>query len=280
MPYLAIAGRQVHYEVDDFTKPWLSAETLLIQHGMCRNTRFWRDWPPELARDLRLIRRDLPGHGHSQAPSPDHVWRLDDLVDETVAFLDALKLERVHLLGESTGGMLAMLFAARHPQRLHSLILCASPTTIAPAAQKFFAGEHADWQTAIQTLGTREWGRWLISQGGTAGSLSETQREWVIEQIARIPTHVLVGYSRMVSGTDVGPLLERIRTPTLILSPTRSAATPPSQQEALAAGIRGAERVVIDGSGHEIYADRAEACCAAVREFLRGMKRHGQIRPQ
>jgi pimeloyl-ACP methyl ester carboxylesterase len=269
MPHLTVAGRQVHYEVDDFTKPWESAETLLIQHGMCRNTRFWRDWPPLLGRELRIVRRDLPGHGDSQAPPPDQVWRLEDLVAETVEFLDALKLERVHLLGESTGGMLAILFAARHPERLRSLILCASPTTIAPAAQKFFAGEHADWQTAIQTLGTREWGRWLISQGGTAGALGEAQREWVIEQIGRIPIHVLVGYSRMISSTDVTSSLGRIHTPTLLLSPTKSAATPPSQQQALAAGIRGAQRVVIDGSGHEIYADRAEACCEAIREFLK-----------
>ena len=275
MPHLTVAGRQVHYEVDDFTKPWASADTLLIQHGMCRNTRFWRDWPPALARDWRIVRRDLPGHGDSQAPPPDHVWRLEELVDETVEFLDALKLERVHLLGESTGGMLAIVFAAKYPERLHSLILCASPTTIAPAAQKFFAGEHADWQTAIQTLGTREWGRWLISQGGTAGALSNAQREWVIEQIARIPTHVLVGYSRMISSTDVSASLERIRTPTLILSPTKSAATPPTQQEALADSIRGAQRVVIDGSGHEIYADRSDACCAAVRQFLQTLNRGG-----
>lgn len=280
MPYLSIASRQVHYEVDDFTKPWVSPETLLIQHGMCRNTRFWRDWPPALGRHWRIIRRDLPGHGESQAPPPDQVWRLEELVSETVEFLDALKLERVHLLGESTGGMLAVMFAAHHPDRLHSLILCATPTTIGAAAQAFFAAGHADWQTALQRLGTREWGRWLISQTGTAGALSETHREWVVEQIARIPTHVLVGYSRMVSGTDVTSLLGRITTPTLILSPTKSAATPPSQQQALAAGIRGAQQVVIDGSGHEIYADRAEACCAAVRDFLRGMKGHGQVRPQ
>ena len=273
MPHITVGGRQVHYEVDDFTKPWITPETLLIQHGMCRNTRFWRDWPPELARDWRVIRRELPGHGDSQAPPPGHLWRLEELVSETIEFLDALKLERIHLLGESTGGMLAILFAAQHPERLHSLILCASPTTIGPAAQAFFAAGHADWQTAIETLGTREWGRWLISQTGTAGALSETQREWVIEQIARIPTHVLVGYSRMVSGTDVSSSLGRIRTPTLILSPTKSAATPPDQQQALADGIRGARRVVIDGSGHEIYADRADACCVAVREFLQALPR-------
>jgi pimeloyl-ACP methyl ester carboxylesterase len=279
MPYVTVAHRKVHYELDNFTKPWQPAETLLIQHGMSRNAQFWRDWAPALGRQWQIIRRDLPGHGDSQAPPPDYVWRLEDLVRDTVGFLDALNLERVHFLGESTAGMLGIMLAAQHPERLHSLILCASPTTIGPAAQKFFAGAHADWQTALQTLGTGGWGRWLVSQGGTLGAVSDAQREWVIEQIGRIPTHVLVGYSKMVSGTDVTPLLEHVRAPTLILSPTRSAATPPAQQQALAAQIRGAHRVVIDGSGHEIYADQAEACCAAVREFLAASRtRSGSVR--
>lgn len=268
MPYLTIAERKVHYELDDFTPPWQSAQTLLIQHGMCRNAQFWRDWPPALGREWRIIRRDLPGHGASEAPPENHSWRLEDLVTETIGFLDALNLERVHFLGESTAGMLGVMLAAHHPERLHSLILCASPTTIGPAAQAFFAGEYTSWQSAIQTLGTGGWGRWLASQGGTVGAMSEAQREWVIEQFARIPTHVLVGYSKMVSGTDVTSLLERVRAPTLILSPTRSSATPVAQQQALAGQIRGARMALIDGSGHEIYAERAEACCAAVREFL------------
>ena len=268
MPHVIIANRKVHYELDDFTRPWQSAPTLLIQHGMGRNAQFWRDWPPRLGRDMRLIRRDLPGHGDSEAPPPGHTWRLQELVDQTVELLDAMKLERVHFLAESTAGMLGVMLASQHPDRLHSLILCACPTTIGPAAQAFFAGEHASWQVAIQTLGTGGWARWLGTQAGTMGTISETQREWVIEQFDRIPTHALVGYSRMVSSEDVAPLLEHVHTPTLVLSPTRSSATPPAQQEALTAAITGARRVVIDGSGHEIYADRAEACCAVVRELV------------
>lgn len=268
MPHVIVAQRKLHYELDDFTRPWESAETLLIQHGMGRNAQFWRDWPPALAREFRLIRRDLPGHGGSEAPPPEHLWSLQELVDQTVEFLDAMELERVHFLAESTAGMLGVMLAAQHPDRLRSLILCACPTTIGPAAQAFFAGEHANWQVALQTLGTGGWARWLATQGGTMGTISDAQREWVIDQFARIPTHALVGYSKMVSREDVTPLLKEIRTPTLVLSPTRSSATPLAQQQALAAAIHGATMVVIDGSGHEIYADRAETCCAAVREFL------------
>ncbi len=268
MPFQWIAERKVHYELDDFTCPWRSSQVVFIQHGMGRNTNFWRDWPPRLGQTWRVVRRDLPGHGESEAPPPGTQWRLEDLVAQTIEFLDAMNLDRVHFLGESTAGMLGVMLAATHPERLHSLILCASPTTISPAAQAFFAGAHADWQTAIRTLGTGGWARWLANQPGTMGTIDPTQREWVIEQFARIPTHALVGYSEMISRSDVSSLLPGIRVPTLVLAPTRSAATPLAQQEAMAARIPNARIVVVDGSGHEIYADQPEVCCAAIREFL------------
>jgi hypothetical protein len=40
---------QMHYEVDDFTDPWKPAETLWIQHGFGRSSRFWYHWVPPLA---------------------------------------------------------------------------------------------------------------------------------------------------------------------------------------------------------------------------------------
>jgi pimeloyl-ACP methyl ester carboxylesterase len=258
----------LHYELDDFTRPWRRSEAIVIQHGMGRNSQFWRDWPPALGTDWRIIRADLPGHGDSEPPPADHSWRLDELVKNFIAFLDELRLERVHFVGESTAGMLGIALAAQHPERLHSLTLCASPTTIDSAAQAVFAGGYTDWQTAIRTLGSAGWARLLANQPGTMGYMSNPHREWVIEQFGRIPSHVLVGYSVMVSETDVSPLLSRISIPTLILAPTASVATPLSQQRALAAQICGSRLEIIEGAGHEIYANEAHACCREVRNFL------------
>ncbi len=279
MPHMTLSQRRVRYELNDFTPPWSSAQTLLIQHGMGRNADFWRAWPPMLGTEVSIVRRDLPGHGDSQAPPSGYRWSLDTLVEELVAFLDALGLERVHFLGESTAGMLGIAFAARHPQRLHSLILCAAPTTIGKAAQDFFACGHSSWQSAIRTLGSGGWARALAERGGTMGEMIQEQREWVFQQFERIPIEVLVGYSEMVSNTDVSSLLSSIRTPTLILAPTASAATPLPQQRALAAQIAGSELVEIDGSGHEIYVDRAAACCKAVSGFLLRVARPGPCEP-
>lgn len=272
MPCLSVNGRTIYYEFDDFTPPWETRPVVLIQHGMGRNTLFWRQWPPALATAWRVIRIDLPGHGGSEDPGPDYLWTMDALVADLAAFLDALEVSKVHFLGESTGGMLGVAFATSHPERVGSLTLCASPTTIGPAAQKLFAMGHADWQTAIRTLGSRGWAEALSGIGGTMGEISEAQRDWTLAQFDRIPSRALEDYSRLISTTDVAPLLGRIAAPTLILAPTRSAATPMSQQYAMRDAIPGAQLVEIDGVAHEIFRDRADDCLAAFKAFLRSVE--------
>jgi pimeloyl-ACP methyl ester carboxylesterase len=131
---------------------------------------------------------------------------------------------------------------------------------------------YADWQTAIRTLGPRGWAEALSRLGGTMGQMNEAQRRWTFAQFDKIPTRALEDYSRLISETDVAPLLARISVPTLILAPTRSAATPLAQQHAMSDAIPNARLVEIDGEAHEIYRDRADDCIAAFTAFLRSVE--------
>lgn len=268
MPSVEIRGYRTHYEVDDFAPPWRSRETILIQHGLGRSAAFWFHWVPLLAGDYRVVRRDLRGHGRSADPGPDHRWSLEELMLDLEGFLDALELERVHLLGESTGGMLAVAFAVRAPERVASLTLCSTPRTIGPEAQRFFAFGHADWQTAIRTLGSEGWARTLASGAGTVPQGDPAFHEWAIREMGRTPAHVLEEYSKIVSQLDVTPLLPQVSVPTLILAPTHSAATPLAEQVAMRDAIPGASFSAIETPSHEIYVEEPEQCVAALRAFL------------
>ena len=133
MPEITINGYVTYFEDDDFTAPWGARQTILIQHGFGRNSQFWRGWVPMLAGDFRVIRRDLRGHGGSGDPGESQPWSFDGLVTDLAAFCDALDLRDVHLLGESTGGMLAIGFAARQPARLRSLLRRTAASPISPS---------------------------------------------------------------------------------------------------------------------------------------------------
>jgi pimeloyl-ACP methyl ester carboxylesterase len=268
MPTITVNGYVTYYEDEDFTAPWGMRQTILIQHGFGRNSQFWRHWVPMLAGDFRVIRRDLRGHGGSGDPGETQAWSFDGLVKDLAAFCDALELRDVHLLGESTGGMLSIGFAATQPARLRSLTLCGTPTTIGPAEQKFLALGHDTWQDALSEMGAEGWARKLLSQPGTAPRGDEARTEWSIKQFGRAKTESLVGYSRVVSTTDVTPLLAGVQVPALLLAPTRSAAVAMEVSDRIAATIPRAEMVRIAGEGHEIYIDRPEECVSALRSFL------------
>ncbi len=267
MPEISVNGYVTYYEDDDFTAPWAPRQTILIQHGFGRSSQFWRQWVPLLAGDYRVIRRDLRGHGASGDPGDAYPWSFDGLVRDLAAFCDALDLGDVHLLGESTGGMLAIGLAER-PGRVRSLTLCGTPTTIGVAEQRFLALGHATWQDALRDMGSEGWARKLLSQPGTAPRGDEARTQWSIQQFARAKTDSLVGYSRVVSTTDVTPLLAHVRVPALVLAPTRSAAVSVEESERIAAALPRADLVRIAGEGHEIYIDRPEECVSALRSFL------------
>jgi proline iminopeptidase len=80
---------------------------------------------PELAAHAQVIYLDQRGAGRSDWSTPEH-WTLDQWVDDLRQFCDALELERPMLLGTGAGGVIALLYAARHPDRIDRLVLVST----------------------------------------------------------------------------------------------------------------------------------------------------------
>lgn len=110
------SNQLTHYIRDSFVDPWKPHETILIQHGFGRHGEFWYHWIPVLSRHYHVIRRDLRGHGYSSFPKEgeEYEYSVDGIIGEIVDTLDQLGLEKVHFLGESTGGMLGEIMAAKY----------------------------------------------------------------------------------------------------------------------------------------------------------------------
>ncbi|KFY94444.1 hypothetical protein V500_03253 [Pseudogymnoascus sp. VKM F-4518 (FW-2643)] len=268
-------GQITHVIDDDFTDPWKPCETILIQHGFGRHANFWYHWIPILSRHYRVIRRDARGHGFSSAPKPEdnYDYSLDTILSEIANTMDQLSVTKFHFLGESTSGMVAEAFAVKYPERLHSLITCASPTFLPPAAISLFSFGLPGWPEACRTLGSRGWGESLSRVPGTLSIPDKGYVNWWVSQVALSTGEGLAGYAEFLSVLDARPFLEQIRTPTLILAPAKSVATKLEEQRMVASKIQGSKLVVVNGEGHEIYVERPEDCQKAVLEFLAGLKR-------
>jgi len=273
MPYLTHPnGQKTHYLDDDFADPWKPRETIIIQHGFARHAAFWYHWIPVLSRHYRVIRRDARGHGLSSHPpfpnTTNYEYSVQTIVQEIVDTLDQLNLEKVHFLGESTSGIVGCILAAKHANRLHSLTICSSPTHLPHAAQKLFAFGRTDWPTACLELGSRGWGKSLANIPGTVSMPDADYIDWWIEQVSVSSSEGLAGYADFLCKIDCNPFLSEIMVPTLILAPTRSAATTVEDQKAIQTRIQGSHLVLIDAPGHEIYVQEPEACQEAFLKFL------------
>lgn len=262
--------QRTHYIVDDFTDPWRSQETVLIQHGFCRTAAHWYHWIPALSRKYRVIRRDLRGHGLSSYPTPAEIgydYSLETTLQEILDLLDALGIEKVHFLGESTSGMLAEILAAKHPDRLHSITICSSPTHLPPPALEFFSFGHSDWPTACRELGSRGWAEALRRSPGTVASEDEGYLSWWIDQVSVSDGEGLAGYAQYLSTLDARPFLAQIKVPMLILAPKHSAVMTVAQMEDVAKQVPGAQLEVVDAPGHEIFVSGASQCQTVALKF-------------
>ena len=164
-------GVSMAYEDHWFGEPWTTPETVVMVHGNSESSRAWTCWVPHLARHYRVIRPDLPGFGASPEPA-DYGWSAAELAADIGRFLDALEIERCHLIGAKYGGSACMRFAIDQPHRLRSLCLFGSPVR----------GSGTGNADLIRTKGVRQWAaETMRSRLGSAAS--EAQLKWWTDEL-------------------------------------------------------------------------------------------------
>ncbi|KAK0612706.1 Bifunctional epoxide hydrolase 2 [Lasiodiplodia hormozganensis] len=266
-------GQTTHYILSDYTDPWKSSttatQTILLQPGFARHSAFWYHWIPRLSRaGYRIIRRDLRGHGLSSVPSsstsdhPPYAYTLPTILSEIIDTLDQLHINKVHFVGESTSGILALALAARFPSRLHSITLISTPLYLPPAAQTLFAFGEPTWPAALRTLGARGWAQRLAAVPGTMAHPDPGYADWWLEQIAGQSGEGLAGYAEFLCREEVdargwveGGEVARGGVPVLGLVPERSAAVKVEEAGWVRERVPRARVVVVKGRGHEIVSD-------------------------
>ena len=152
-------GLSLHCAVDDYLWPWEAPTPVLMMHGFARNAAFWNRWVPAIAESRRIYRPDLLGCGASDVPAPGYHFTPEKIAAEILAVFAAMSLKWVHWVGESSGGIIGLLLAASHPERIASLVLCNTPTRISDEIKGIYALDQESTAAAIRAHGTGEWCR-------------------------------------------------------------------------------------------------------------------------
>jgi pimeloyl-ACP methyl ester carboxylesterase len=104
------------------------APTVLLLHGFPQSRYTWRSIVPALASSgFRAVAPDQRGYTPGVRPDDVDAYGSSRLVDDVLDILDALGVERAHLVGHDWGGQVAWLTAARHPERIATLTVLSRP---------------------------------------------------------------------------------------------------------------------------------------------------------
>lgn len=279
MPHVRRPGKPtLHYRIDDFTDPWSCAGTILLQHGYARSSGLWYAWMPHLVRRYRVVRPDLRGHGESPVdfdPAADST--LEGYVDDVLAVLDELELDSVHYCGESFGGVIGMVLAAGHPERVRTLSTVSSPVYQNRKSQEAYAAGFATREEALRTLGTRKWAEAVYGAPGFFPQGTDPAlRRWYVEEIGKTDVEVLCGLNGLLRHADVRDYLPRIRAPVLSLYPTSGTLTSSEQEALLTTGIRNLRLIHLPTSSHAVLTLFPEQCARHVLDFAEQHERRGE----
>ncbi len=228
------------------------------------------DWQPTfvnaLASRYRVIVFNNAGVGRTSAlPSP---LTITAMADQTSAFITALGLGRVDVLGWSMGGMTAQALTVLHPAQVAKLVLAATqagtgralPVPAAAAADAVSSNPAAVLSAlfpASQVAAEKKYVTGILSYPG----YYQAPRDLVGSQEAAVEA--------WLRGTDPsGHLVGGIRVPTLVADGSLDALDPTANDRSLAAAIRGAQLVVYPGAGHAFLFQDATSFVRRLETFL------------
>jgi len=231
----------------------------------------------------RAVFYDQVGCGASSQPHDPSLWTVELFVAEVDAVRSALGLERLHLFGNSWGGMLAMEVALTKPDWLASLVLASSPASIPQWVEetgRLRSLLPADVQATLArheadgTTDTQEYEDACLVFYRRHVCLVDPFPECVRRTFAELSREVyetMNGPSEFhVTGTlrewSVVPRLGEIDVPALVVSGEHDEATP-AISRTVHDGIRGSELVILDGCSHMAHVEQTERYLALLDAF-------------
>ncbi len=285
--YANVRGTKIYFDVEGmglvpFNERMVEKRVCFVIHGGPGfDHTAWKPTISPLADYLQLVYVDHRGNGRSQR-GPIESYTLDNNVDDLEALREYVGLEKVVLLGWSYGGMVAMTYATRYPDRVSHLIALTTSACHEEFSRraKEIAEERADpeqlrhmpalWEARVESPQhmrdmykdlTRLYTAWnkpgdprLEEEGHLRATLNHEPLNY--------------GFGTTLPGWDLRPELHKITAPTLVVAGRYDWITPPDQSEQIAERIPGARLEIFEYSGHFVLTEETNRFLCTVKSFL------------
>lgn len=238
--------------------------SLLMGHAL------WDAQVAHFAPRYTTIAIDPPGHG---ASTPlDRVFTFEECARCLLQILDALDVDRAHIVGNSWGAMIGATFTALHPGRVRTSILMNGTASPARPRQRL---EYGALLVLARALGGFRPPLTGAVRSAFLGPTSLRSRPDVVEQMMRMVAANDIGSvahavrSVVVRRPDQRHLLARIRTPTLVVGGLQDATFRPPEVEDMANAIPGARLTFIEDAAHLVALEVPGVVNTLMDDFFR-----------
>ncbi len=238
--------------------------TAVLIPGTFADRRSWAKQVGALSFRLRLLLFDPRGTGRT--PDPGRPFTPDDLAEDVLAALDAAGVERADLVGHSLGAHLALLVAARWPDRVGRVVAAAPTLYMDP----YLLAVMDLWESLARSdLPDHDVHRGLVLHA-FGRSCFPRLVEAVVRQLDAevLARETILRYVACDREQDLRPLAHRIDAPVLVVCGSEDALSGPGQARAVAAAVPGARLELLDAVGHSPHIEAPAAFNRLVAAFL------------
>jgi proline iminopeptidase len=251
---------------------------LMMHGGLGFDHTYLHPWLDPLGDVMRLVYYDHRGNGRSGRP-PWETLTFEQLCADADALREHLGFEKVSVMGHSLGGIIALEYALRYPERLECLILLDTAPSLdywedeveENARRKGATPEQLEALSADQEDNEEFVRAWKLIEPLYFQAYEPALAERALANTV-FSVEANNAQASFLEGWDVTPRLGEIGAATLVVVGRDDIICPPSQARRLHDGIPYSNLIVIEQSGHFLWLEEPEAFFGAVREWFRGTR--------
>ena len=260
MPYTEANGVNLYYEVHGEGYP------VVLISGLGSQGQSWDTQVPIYSKHYKIVVFDNRGAGKSDKPKAP--YSTEQMADDTAALMDALSIDRAHVVGKSMGGMIAQWMAIKYPERVSRIVMgCSSASRdkvgngILKMGREIASkvGLRAVWFMALHLGYSRKYIEANIDRLNKVSELLTEDPEAL---------EGYIGQSFACEGHDTTELLPGIKAPAFVMMGDSDLITAPERTRELSMLIPTAELCVFSDVGHGFWRERQQEVDSLVLHFL------------
>jgi 3-oxoadipate enol-lactonase len=240
---------------------------LFLIHGIGAARNTWAKLLPILTPRFTVVTYDLRGHGAS--PKGDGEFGLDHLVEDLEAIRKETGIDAMHLAGHSLGGMIGPAYARAYPERVLSLgLLSTAAFRTDDDSQKVWAVVKAMEDKGIPPVLETLSDRWFTDDFITSHPDVVKAR---LKQVVETDAEVFLNVFRIYAGTEMGPWLDQITAPALVLTGEHDGGCNPRLNQQIADALPSSELVILPHYKHSLLLEAGDIVAKELCRFIAGL---------